>query len=178
MQTAADALLEAVLAQRYKADKSNLADLIAKAEGIDTAKYTAESVQVFQSAFASAKAVFADESLSVEDQKKVDIAVYALQAAINGLEPVSTDDGKDDPTGGDDGNTGDDNGNTGDNGNSGDDDSNAENNGNAGNNTNSGTTVSDADAPKTGDYAPLLPWAAAVILAVLLGSTVMVRKKR
>ena len=178
VQTAADALLEAILAQRYKADKSNLADLIAKAEGIDTAKYTAKSVQVFRAAFASARAVFADENLSMEDQKQVDTAVYALQAAINGLEPASTDDGKDEPSGGDDGNSGDDNSNTGNNGNSGDDGSNAENNGNAGNNTNSGTTVSDADAPKTGDYAPLLPWTAAVILAVLLGSTVMVRKKR
>ncbi len=102
VQTAADALLDAILAQRYQADKSNLADLIAKAEGIDTAKYTEESVQVFRAAFASAKAVMMNDSLSIEDQTQVDEAANALQTAIEGLEPISsTDDGKDVPKTGD-----------------------------------------------------------------------------
>lgn len=155
VQTAADALLEAILAQRYKADKSNLADLISKAEGIDTVKYTAESVQVFQAAFASAKEVMLNDGLSIEDQAQVDEAVNALQTAIDGLEPVSTDDGKDEPSCGDDGNTGDDS-NTGDDGNSGagnpdSTDDAAAGSGDKADAGNSGSTITGKDAPKTGD---------------------------
>ena len=50
IQPAAEALLNAILAQRYKADKSILEDLISKAKGIDLTGYTAESVAVFQKA--------------------------------------------------------------------------------------------------------------------------------
>ena len=53
IQPVADALLEAILAQRFKADKSNLEDLINKAESIDLSKYTEESVAVFQAASGS-----------------------------------------------------------------------------------------------------------------------------
>ena len=82
---AADALLDAILAQRYKADKSILEDLIGKAEGIDLTGYTAESVAVFRAALQSAQTVMADETLSEEDQATVDAAVAALNDAMDGL---------------------------------------------------------------------------------------------
>ena len=85
MDEAADALLDAILAQRYKADKSILEDLIGKAEGIDLTGYTAESVAVFRAALQSAQAVMADETLSEEDQATVDAAVAALNDAMDGL---------------------------------------------------------------------------------------------
>ncbi|WP_158096708.1 family 20 glycosylhydrolase [Pseudoflavonifractor sp. An176] len=82
---AADALLDAILAQRFKADKSILDDLINKAEGINLDGYTAESVATFRTALANAQAVMADNSLSEDDQATVDAAVAALSDAMNGL---------------------------------------------------------------------------------------------
>ena len=82
---AADALLDAILAQRFKADKSILEDLIGKAESIDLTGYTAESVAVFHSALQSAQAVMADETLTEDDQATVNAAVAALSDAMNGL---------------------------------------------------------------------------------------------
>ena len=85
MDEAADALLDAILAQRYKADKSILEDLIGKAEGIDLEGYTAESVATFRTALQNAQAVMADETLSEDDQATVNAAVAALSDAMNGL---------------------------------------------------------------------------------------------
>ncbi len=85
VETAVDDLLTAILAQRFKADKSILEDLIGKAESIDLTGYTAESVAVFRSALASAQSVLADETLSEDDQVTVDNAVAALSAAMDGL---------------------------------------------------------------------------------------------
>ena len=85
IQPVAEALLDAILAQRFKADKSILEDLIGKAEGMDLSGYTAESVATFRTALASAQAVMADATLSEDDQAKVNEAVAALTAAMNGL---------------------------------------------------------------------------------------------
>ena len=85
MDEAADALLDAILAQRFKADKSILEDLIGKAEGIDLTGYTAESVATFRTALQNAQAVMADETLSEDDQAVVNAAVAALSDAMNGL---------------------------------------------------------------------------------------------
>lgn len=82
---ASDALLNAILAQRYKANKENLEDILNQAQAVDLSGYTAESVAVFQAALAEAQAVMADETLSVEDQDAVDAAVEALASAMNGL---------------------------------------------------------------------------------------------
>ena len=82
---AADALLDAILAQRYKADKSILEDLIGKAESIDLEGYTAESVATFRTALQNAQAVMADETLTEDDQATVNAAVAALSDAMNGL---------------------------------------------------------------------------------------------
>ena len=85
IQPVAEALLNAILAQRFKADKSILEDLIGKAEGMDLSGCTAESVAAFRTALATAQAVMADATLSEDDQKTVDKAVAALTAAMNGL---------------------------------------------------------------------------------------------
>lgn len=78
-------LLDTILAQRFKANKDILEDLIGKAEDSNLDGYTAESVAVFRSALAQAQAILADESLSEDDQKTVDAAVDALSAAMDGL---------------------------------------------------------------------------------------------
>ena len=85
VQPAAEALLNAILAQRFKADKSILDDLVNQAEGMDLSGYTAESVEAFRTALATAQAVLADNSLSEDDQATVDNAVAALSAAMDGL---------------------------------------------------------------------------------------------
>lgn len=66
---ASEALLNAILAQRYKANKENLEDILNQAQAVDLSGYTAQSVAVFQAALAEAQAVMADETLSVEDQR-------------------------------------------------------------------------------------------------------------
>ena len=85
VETAVDELLTAILAQRFKADKSILEDLISTAQDMDLTGYTAESVATFRSALAAAQAVMADESLSEDDQQVVNDAVAALQSAMDGL---------------------------------------------------------------------------------------------
>ena len=82
---ATDALLDAILAQRFQADKSILEELLTKAQGMDLTGYTAESVAVFRAALASAQGVLADESLTEADQAVVTQAVDALTAAMEGL---------------------------------------------------------------------------------------------
>ena len=153
---------------RLKADKSVLEDLLNEASGMDLDSYTEESAAAFRTALASAKAVFADSTLTVEDQQAVDEAVTALRQAKAGLVEKST--GTDDPA---------DTGNTGNNGNQ---------NGTAGDNTgNNGTTAgsngttnvsgnaggSSGRAAKTGDTAaiwvPVLMAIAAGVLAVAAG---------
>ncbi|HIQ60092.1 MAG TPA: alpha-L-fucosidase [Candidatus Enterenecus faecium] len=81
----AQALLDAILAQRFKANKDILEDLIGKAEGIDLTGYTAESVATFRTALQNAQAVMADETLTEDDQATVNAAVAALSDAMNGL---------------------------------------------------------------------------------------------
>ena len=80
-----DELLNAILAQRFKADKSILEDLIGEAKGMDLTGYTAESVAAFRTALQNAQAVMADETLTEDDQATVNAAVAALSDAMNGL---------------------------------------------------------------------------------------------
>lgn len=90
VEEASEALLNAILAQRYKANKENLEDILNQAQAVDLSGYTAQSVAVFQAALAEAQAVMADETLSVEDQDAVDAAVEALASAMNGLTAETT----------------------------------------------------------------------------------------
>ncbi|OUP63486.1 hypothetical protein B5F12_07890 [Pseudoflavonifractor sp. An176] len=81
----AQALLDAILAQRFKANKDILEDLLAEAETVDTTGASEAAVAAFRTALANAKAVMADATLSVDDQAKVDEAVAALKSAMEGL---------------------------------------------------------------------------------------------
>ena len=86
VEEASQALLNAILAQRFKANKENLEDILNQAQAVDLSGYTAQSVAVFQAALAEAQALMADETLSVEDQD----AVEALASAMNGLTAETT----------------------------------------------------------------------------------------
>ena len=90
-----DPLFEAILAQRFKAEKGILEELIQKAQAIDESLYTTESVQVFRAARARANEVLADESLSKEDQPVVDQAAKDLEDAM--LQLVKKDQDPSDP---------------------------------------------------------------------------------
>ncbi len=152
VEAAADALLNAILAQRYKADKSILEDLINQAEGMDLSGYTQESVSVFNIALRAANAVLNDASLSIDDQKVVDDAAADLQSAIENLS--ANDNGS----------------NTGDNNNN--DDKNDSNNSNS--DPNKGPMDDDKN-PATGDTTPFV--LAALLTAVAAAGVVLFRRR-
>ena len=89
VEEAAQALLQAILVQRFKADKSILEDLVNQALAVDLTGCTQQQVEAFRGALAQAQAVLADDTLSTDDQAVVDAAVAALSAA---LEDVTADD--------------------------------------------------------------------------------------
>ncbi len=157
VETAANDLLSAILAQRYKADKSILEELINQASGLDLSQYTAASVQAFSAALRSANLVLEDATLSVDDQAAVDEAVATLRSAMDELEPLSS-------------NTGDDNANTGDNADDNKDNSDKD----TASDPNKGPMDNNGNkTPATGDNTPVL-WivlgtvAAAAILVILV----------
>lgn len=154
-----DALVTAMENLRLKASKDALEELLNEAEGLDLSRYTEESAAAFRTALASARAVFADETLSEADQQTVDDAVAALKQAKDGLVAKSEEPGTEQPGDsgkGDQGQTGTD-GSDGNNGAAGSNGSAGSNNttggsGNAGG-TNGGSVVK---AAKTGDGTSLL----------------------
>ena len=157
VETAANDLLSAILAQRYKADKSILEELINQASGLDLSQYTAASVQAFSAALRSANLVLEDATLSVDDQAAVGEAVATLRSAMDELEPLSS-------------NTGDDNANTGDNADDNKDNSDKD----TASDPNKGPMDNNGNkTPATGDNTPVL-WivlgtvAAAAILVILV----------
>lgn len=69
------------------ADKTKLKaylDKLAK-EGVDTAKYTTSTVEKYEEALEAAETVMDDDTLTAEDQQKIDDALAALEAAVGGL---------------------------------------------------------------------------------------------
>lgn len=82
---AADALLEAMLALRLKADKTLLMRTIAQANAIDLTGFTPASVEIFERAKAAAEQAAANDALSTDDQAVVDRAQTGLADAISGL---------------------------------------------------------------------------------------------
>ena len=148
---AADALLNAILAQRFKADKSILEGLIGKAEAMDLSGYTAQSVATFRVALANAQAVMADNSLTEDDQAKVDAAVDALNDAMDGLTAGGAPETTDKPETSQKPETTD----------------------------KPQTTEKPENVPQTGDSAQLMVYVAALAAAALLmGTTVVVRRRR
>ena len=172
MQTDADtawnALVDAISNLRLKADKSTLEDLLNSVADLDLSQYTEESAAVFHTALANAQAVLADESLTEDDQKTVDNAVQALSDAKDQLQLK-------DISGDNNGGNGDANTGTGDGSdNTGNGDSQVPGNGdNSGNNGNSNAK---ADAPKTGDTAPIM---GLIMLGILSGAAALtISRKR
>ena len=147
---AADALLDAILAQRFKADKSILDDLINKAEGINLDGYTAESVATFRTALQNAQAVLADETLTEDDQATVNAAVAALSDAMNGLTAGGAPETTDKPEASQKPETTD----------------------------KPQATQKPESVPQTGDSSQLLVYVAALASAVLLLSTAVVVRKQ
>ena len=155
MQPGADqawsALVDAMGSLRLKADKDVLEELLSQAEGLDLTQYTEGSAAVFRMALASAQAVFADQTLSVEDQQTVDDAVASLKMAAEDLTVKA--DGSDEEEQG---------GNNSDNGN-------AANTGNTGNVDNGGSSVNHTQkAAKTGDAAQFGMFAVMVLMSGLV----------
>ena len=164
VEEASDALLNAILAQRYKADKDNLQSLVDSLKNLDLTQYTEESVAVFSNALESAKAVFANADLSVDDQAEIDNAVAALRSAKDGLVAKSE---TPDPENPDPEKPGGDTGNTGNNG---------SNSNNGSNNAGSNNSSTANKAAKTGDTAPI---AGLMMLVIFSGAAaVVVSKKR
>ena len=148
---AAETLLNAILAQRFKADKSILEDLIGKAEGMDLSSYTAESVATFRMALANAQAVMADNSLTEDDQAKVNDAVAALTSAMDGLTAGGAPETTDKPETSQEPETTD----------------------------KPQATEKPENVPQTGDSAQLMVYVAALAAAaVLMGTTVVLRRRR
>lgn len=162
-----NALVDAISNLRLKADKSVLEDLINEANGIDTSLYTEESVAAFRAAFTAADAVLADETLSEDDQAKVDEAANALSAAIDGL-TAKADSGD-----GDNGNTG--------GSNNGGTDSGSGNESNTGN-SNGSSSGNSQKAAKTGDETmavlPVVGIGLSLILIIAAAAAFMRRKQR
>ena len=151
IQPVAEALLDAILAQRFKADKSILEDLIGQAEGMDLSGYTAESVATFRTALANAQAVMDDATLSEEDQATVDAAVAALNEAMNGLTAGGAPETTDTPE--------------------------ASQNPEATDKPQA--TEKPENVPQTGDSAQLMGYVAALAAAVMvLGAVTVVRRRR
>ena len=94
VQTAADALLQAILAQRYKADKSILEELLKQANRVDTSRYTEESVNFLMAAMRTANLTLADESLSQDDQEQVDQVAKELENALRSLQLKEQEEGQ------------------------------------------------------------------------------------
>ena len=87
-------LIDALLALRYKADKSVLEQVLAQANAIDTSAYTAASVESFNRAKTAAEELFNNPVLSQDDQADVDRAADNLRTAILSLDltvPVAGD---------------------------------------------------------------------------------------
>ena len=171
IDSAWQALTDAIVNLRLKADKSALEDLLNSVAGLDLSRYTEESVQVFRTALAAANAVMENITLTTDDQKTVDDVTQALASAKDALVL------KADASGGDSQNPGSGNSNTGNNNTGG---SNTGNSGNTSGNgrTNAGGNSQNQSAAKTGDAAPIAGLAAVVILAaVLAGGTVIIRRK-
>ena len=167
VQSASEALLNAILAQRFKANKSILEELVNKAEGMDVSGYTAESVAVFKAALYNANLVLADETLSEEDQAVVDEAVAELNEAIENLsadtDEPSTDDGKDDTdTSKPDDTT------------SGNEDS----SNNSSNNGSANESSTSTQTPTTGDNTPVMMLVLLVVVAGLALVVIVRRKAR
>ena len=192
VDSAWQALTDAMAQLRLKADKAALEALLNSVAELDLEQYTEESVQTFKAAFASARAVLEDLSLTAEDQQTVDNAVLALSAAVDSLQPketVSGGEGENPGTDEGDGNEGTGSGTTDDGTGNGEGSSDTGNGsdgdkGTAGKTENAGTGNGSSaggsqKAAKTGDAASAAgPAAAMMLAAVLAAGAVTIRRRQ
>ena len=192
VDSAWQALTDAMAQLRLKADKAALEALLNSVAELDLEQYTEESVQTFKAAFASARAVLEDLSLTAEDQQTVDNAVLALSAAVDSLQPkedVSGGEGENPGTDEGDGNEGTGSGTTDDGTGNGEGSSDTGNGsdgdkGTAGKTENAGNGNGSSDggsqkAAKTGDAASAAgPAAAMMLAAVLAAGAVTIRRRQ
>lgn len=85
VDTAFDALLDAMSNLRYRADKTLLQRVASQAGEISLEGYTQQSVDTFLAARAEAEECLANEALTTDDQSAVDQITGKLQKAIAGL---------------------------------------------------------------------------------------------
>ena len=164
-----DALVTAMENLRLKANKEALEALLNEVAELDLNKYTEESVQVFRAALASAQAVFADETLSADDQQTVDDAVKELSEAKDAL-VAKTDDSGDTGNGNQGGQNPDDGSqNTGDNQKP--DDKNEKPDGST------GDANSDNKPVQTGDTTPVSAMLLLVLVSGAVSIAVILRRK-
>ncbi len=78
-------LVDRMMDLRPKADKSTLSDLLDSLKDLDLNKYTDETAAVYKDALAAAMAIMEDDTLSEDDQTKVDETVKNLKLAKAGL---------------------------------------------------------------------------------------------
>ena len=189
MQAETDAawsrLAEAMNALRLKADKSVLQDLISQMEDLDLSGYTEASVTVFRAALASVNSIFIDETLSVNEQAKVDEAVNALQAAYDGLAkaqgggtetPGGDTDDPQNPGGSDTDDPQTPGGSDSDNPqNAGGDSQNGDSQSGKHQTAGEKDSAQDGGAVQTGDYAPIAP---AVLLLVLSAGAILIAARK
>ena len=86
INSATDALLDAILELRLKANKSNLDALLKQADNLDLSQYTDASAAVLMLAIQEGRSLM-EQDLSVEDQPKIDRAEQRIQRAMDDLEP-------------------------------------------------------------------------------------------
>lgn len=122
-----DSLMKAFLELRLKPSKEKLEELIKKAEGLDSSKYTASSWNKLEKALKLAKEVYVDDDATEEE---IANAEKSLSSALDELVIADSDNGNDNNN-----NNNNNNGNSGDNGNSG---NNGSNSGNSNKPSNSG----------------------------------------
>ena len=159
-----DELAAAMENLRLKADKEILEGLLDELAGLDLSQYTEESAAAFRAALASAQAVYADETLSIMNQQKVDDAVAALKDAKDGL-TAKADDSDDGEGSGQKPDT--DKPGTGTSGS----DSSQTDNGSG-----SGNQAAGSSTPKTGDSTPILVVLAVIAMAAAVAG-IVVRKR-
>ena len=88
MEEAEAALLDAMMNLRFKADKSVLEAVLAEAQQIDTALYTAESVEAFNEAKAAAENTWKNRNA---EQNEADQAAALLRKAMGNLQLISSE---------------------------------------------------------------------------------------
>lgn len=86
---AVEALADAMLSLRCRADKSLLTQMLGRAGTVDLSRYTPQSVRVFQRAYRQAQGIAQNSELTDSDQPTVDGAVTALEQAMNDLALIS-----------------------------------------------------------------------------------------